>query len=162
MSDEEIARLIAAAFDHGKPNRPPQQLIRSSSVEAKQVQDFFAGRRWQEITFESLQNDYVGDGGACLWFMTPEAAAYYMPAYLRIAALQYEQADSIAAEFVGKLLRVAVGEESNIADAVTLLNIEQNKVIARVLERITLRSESMSGNQDAATALRLKWYAYLL
>lgn len=158
MSDEAFDKMIEKAF--GERVAPSGRLVKGSQAEALQIQDFFAGKRWQEITLDALQKEYVGDGSACLWFMTPLVAAYYLPAYLKIAALTYAEADAISAELVIKLRRVAEGDESDFAEALKLLNDEQNLTIAHVLEWIATQYEVGGPIKDASMALALKWNRY--
>ena len=159
-ADKGLAEAIDSAFA-GRAPPDPSRLVGSDSLEARRVRDFFAGKPWRSITLHSLQRDYVGDGSACLWFMTPEAVAYYLPSYLRITALQFEAADSIATEFISKLLRAAHHEENNIALAMDLLGPEQHRAIAAVLRRVAEKYERGTPVQDATDALNLRWREYL-
>ena len=159
MNDEKLNQLIEHAFS--KTVAPNGSLVKGSQAEAQQVQDFFAGKNWREINLNSLQVEYIGDGSACLWFMTPAVAAYYFPAYLKIAALTYAEADAISAEFMIKLRRVAEGENNDFAKAVGFLSEEQNSAVACVLKKIATRYEAGSPIQDASEALSLRWGRYL-
>ena len=152
--------MIDAAFG-GRSPPAVSNLVRSASLEAQQIMGFFAGKKWSDITLKTLQNDYVGDGSACLWFMTPEAAAYYLPAYLKMAVLDYYAADAISSEFMIKLHRVAEGDENNLAEGLATLNTKQNEAIARVLEVVASDYESTGVVQDATRALKLRWARYL-
>lgn len=159
MSEKTLDEEIESAFPHAMP--PKGRLVKGVQIEAQQVQEFFAGRAWWEITLEALQKEYLGDGSACLWFMLPHAVAYYLPAYIRIAAMAYVEADAISAEFVIKLRRVAEGNGGDFADALELLNDRQNAVIASVLERIAGEYETVGRIEDASVALALRWGQYL-
>ena len=58
--------------------------------------EFFAGKSWKEISAKLLRNEYIGDGSACLAFMSPKAFRYYLPAYMTIAITEYDDADMVA------------------------------------------------------------------
>lgn len=152
----EIKCIVNDAFGSSTPP-DASQLVRGNNIEALQVKDFFAGKYWQEITLRSLQHDYIGDGGACLWFMTPAAVAYYFPAYLLIACLDYFEADAISGEFVSKLVRSARGEPSNISDALGMMTPSQNAAIAYALDFIYSNYESEEFASNAKVALDLRW-----
>lgn len=65
------------------------------NYEGNQMANFFRGKTWQQITLKSLQDEYNGDGSACLCFMSSEAFRYYLPAYMIIAINEYLEADVI-------------------------------------------------------------------
>lgn len=155
-----LGEIIDRVF--GESAVPNGSLVKGSQIEAQQVQDFFAGKTWRKVTLEALQKEYVGDGSACLWFMVPLVAAYYLPAYLKITALEYAEADAISAEFVIKLRRVAEGEDNDFAKALKSLNDEQNCAIALVLKQVATQYEAAGPIKDASVALALKWDRYLV
>jgi hypothetical protein len=159
MSNETLGEIIDRAF--GERAAPNGSLVKGSQIEAQQVQDFFAGKTWRKVTLEALQKEYVGDGSACLWFMAPLVAAYYLPAYLMITAVAYAEADAISAEFVIKLRRVAEGEDSDFAKALKLLSDEQNFAVSLVLKQVATQYEATGPIKDASLALALKWERYL-
>ena len=76
-------RIRAAFADASYPG--DDNIAAGSSFEAQDVQEFFKGKHWEEITLHSLRHDYQGDPSACLNMMTPEAFRYYLPTYLFIA-----------------------------------------------------------------------------
>ena len=102
----ELVAAIRDAFPHSPvPTRNdiwPKS--RGRHLEADQVADFFAGKKWTEISLLSLQNEYIGDGSACLCFMNPKAFRYYFPAYMLIAIQDYDNADVIADSAVNALI----------------------------------------------------------
>ena len=159
-SGSDIKHLIEVAFGHSDPPTP-SSLVSGESIEAQQIRDFFVAKTWQQITLSSLQNQYIGDGSACLWFMTPEAVAYYLPSYLLLSCLEYYEADAISSEFVFKLAQVACGEVNNISVGLERMTAAQNTVIARALRYIETEFESQHPVNNAKKALDLRWQKYL-
>ncbi|MGH7208827.1 MAG: DUF6714 family protein [Nitrospiraceae bacterium] len=72
-----------------------KNIVQGSSLEAKEIESFFKGKRWEEITLESLKTNPPMDSSAGLSFMTKEAFQYYLPAYLMIAIDHKSEADVI-------------------------------------------------------------------
>jgi hypothetical protein len=156
----EICSLVEEAFkDVTRPS--DDRLVQGRSIEALQIQDFFRGKHWSEITLHALQHDYIGDGSACLWFMTPEAVIYYLPAYLLIACTEYYEADAISSELIYKFVRSATGEVNNVSIALEKLTNKQNIAIARFLKFISDNFESKEPTDYASNALQLRWGKYL-
>ena len=106
------------------------------SLEAKQVGEFFAGRRWDEITLQLLRRSYVGDPAACLGFMRRSTFLYYLPAYLRICAKDGYKADAI---FETTLWRLTPQQTSKHGRAHTEVSPK-----ARTRRRSVLCSPSLS------------------
>ena len=158
-SGSDLKDFIEVAFGHSDPPSP-SRLVNGDRLEVQQVRDFFAAKTWQQITLSSLQNDYVGDGSACLWFMTPEAVAYYFPSYLLLSCFEYYEADAISSEFVFKLARVASGEVNNISVGLEQMTAAQNTAIARALLYIDTEFESKHPDSNARTALDSRWQKY--
>ena len=88
-SAEQLAREIDRAFS---AERYPgdDHLINSSSLEAVEVRDFLRGRRWNDLRIEELARNH-----ASLFFLTPEALRYYIPAFLIASVLHYDDSDQI-------------------------------------------------------------------
>ena len=98
MNSEELLSQIEKAF--GDLSKPEKNEIASDTsgyhLECNQVAEYFAGKAWREITAQLLWSEYIGDGSACLSFMSPQAFVYYLPTYMTIAINEYEHADVIA------------------------------------------------------------------
>lgn len=97
MNKDDVLKTIQAAFQDIPYPGDDHIAYRKSIPEAEEsrVAEFFRGKRWEEITAKTLQEDYRGDG-SCLAFMSDEAFIYYLPAYMVIAIQEYEEADVIA------------------------------------------------------------------
>ena len=59
-------------------------------LECNQVAKVFRGKHWRDIPLETLRTQH-----SAIFFFTPEAYAYFLPAYLIAGALHYEDADAI-------------------------------------------------------------------
>jgi hypothetical protein len=98
MSEEDESNRLKKEFRDSFSNRLSYdgQVVSDDQVlEARQISDFFLGKKWEEITLDALQNDYIGDPSACFSFMTDEAKKYYFPAYVIASLTNYYEADLI-------------------------------------------------------------------
>ena len=163
MTDEELSKAIDLVFS-AVPKPTPENVSASVGPEGEMVQDFFSGKDWKDITLETLENEYPGDHGACLGFMTPEAFIYYFPAYLKIAAFSYNEGESPSQSLVCRLFNAAEGiiKDDN-TEAINSFDYEQNKVVAVVLKKIADEQEGGEPDwaKDATNALNLRWGKYL-
>jgi hypothetical protein len=84
-----VAKQVENAFGE-VPYPGNDRLVEGSSSETIEVENFLRDRRWQELQFADLINNHES-----LFFMTPEAIRFYLPAYLIVSLLHYEKADRI-------------------------------------------------------------------
>lgn len=128
---------VKAAFS-SVPYPGDENLIRGSSVEAQEIQEFFRGKRWEEITLEKLRGHPTmvsSDGPA---FMTVEAFHYYLPAYLMIIIDKKPEADVIP-EFIINTLSVTDAPEQRrkwYEARVARFTKAQRRAIKSVLEYV--------------------------
>ncbi|WP_147447096.1 DUF6714 family protein [Corallococcus sp. CA054B] len=88
MSDDDLRRLIEHAFS-GVP-RPEKKRVayaRGAWETPKLVRDF-GGRDWKDVPIEKVR-----DHAAHLSLFSPEALAYYLPAYLSAALVDLDVRD---------------------------------------------------------------------
>lgn len=99
-----IRKLVEAAFKkEGPPS--PSKIISSLHLEPLQIRDYFAGKKWWDITLQGLFDGYAGDSSACLTFMTPAGVEYYLPAYLLMATEHYYDGGIVTEDFAYGLKR---------------------------------------------------------
>jgi len=93
----KLVEDIQRAFSHtpypGNGNLVPETPY--LDLEAEQIRDYLRGKKWQDLTAESIWQEYKGDPGALLPFMTPIAMRYYLPAFLLMGIREYEKSDII-------------------------------------------------------------------
>ena len=96
MDAHVVKKVIETAWT--KAPYPGDENLRGGGggLEAEQVADFLRGKEWKDVSLTSLQSEYVGDGSACLSFLSAAAYRYYLPAYMLIAVDHYDDADVIA------------------------------------------------------------------
>ncbi|ERJ33261.1 hypothetical protein L810_4519 [Burkholderia sp. AU4i] len=63
-------------------------------IEARAVDRFFRGRRRFAITLE-VRDNYECDESACLGFIEPEAFAFFLPLFMKLAACEYDASNNI-------------------------------------------------------------------
>lgn len=95
MTVLEVLSLIDDAFSNiSQPNIvADSENVLYENYEGRTVNDFFSGRYRDEITLNVLINKYPGDYSAALFFMTEEALLYYLPQFMKLCLLHYEEVD---------------------------------------------------------------------
>jgi len=138
----------------------PAKVTDKDSVEAIQIQNYFAGKLWTEIDWDWL-NKYIGDPSACLFFMTQEAYIYYLPCYMKVSLLEYDAADVMPYTLLNIFSRFAKDHEDSFCNKLQMLTYKQRKVVATFLQ--LLSKEYQIKNQDIAAqlALEIYWNKYL-
>jgi hypothetical protein len=93
---------IDLAFGH-LPIPDDDHLVLDNSgyhLECNQVKEKFRGRHWRSLLLKDLE--FEADS---LAFFTPEAFRFFLPAYIRVSLLNYEEADIIPMSVLGSLTR---------------------------------------------------------
>lgn len=130
-----------------KENPPgANEVISSLHLEPLQIRDYFAGKRWWDITLQGLFDDYIGDSSACLTFMAPAGVEYYLPAYLLIAVEHYYDGGVVTEDFAYGLKRSIMRDDLYRMGA---YSVEKKKAIVEVL--VFLWKEY--GDEEALAAL---------
>lgn len=161
---QKEARKIIAEVAHAFGDDPPPlrcDLVESNSLEAIQVRDFFAGKSWWQIDLASLQKDYVGDGSACLTFMSGQAFVYYLPSWLTIACGQFLQADAISSGLFSKLIRPIADQRHPQHLELLNLAVPKHRAIARALQFLSKHYLAREIEDQAAQAVEMFWHKYL-
>ena len=146
--------------EFGFPYPGDSQLVSGNTIEHNQVAAYFRGKHWSDVTLEWL-NDYVGDPSACLWFMTPAAVRFYLPAYLRISLEHYHTSNAIPDAVIHMLELAATERNGEVAQALDPLTQEQKRVIARYLHLMSKEYWHLYPVDSAALALEPYWGQYL-
>jgi hypothetical protein len=107
-------------------------------LEARAVEEFFSGRSLSEITLQRLTDGYMHDPAACLVFMTPEAFAFFLPAFMRIALEDYDHADVIPEVVIGRFVEMAEGrDDERLAAIRSSYSTPQIRCVADFLEEMS-------------------------
>ncbi|CAB3772781.1 hypothetical protein B7G54_37460 [Burkholderia puraquae] len=129
-----------------------------SGIESCAVDDFFRGKKRFEVTLKELREDYECDESACLTFMKPKAFAFFLPLFMKIATLEYDEADNIPDSLVYKLHRMATGGASDWLDEIskTYTKNQRDSIIDFLdeMSRIEWRHQDPDLAADAASLLR--------
>ncbi len=96
LTAEELTQLIEAAF--AETAYPGDERLVSESCDLE-VAAAFRGRHWRELPLDMLARYHEA-----LFFFTPEAYCYYLPAFLLASALHYDEADLIPHSVVFSLI----------------------------------------------------------
>jgi hypothetical protein len=159
--------LLDEAFPDDSPPMGDKLTSHATGVgsEYDYVKAYFEGKRWKDVTLDSLRSGYPGPASACLNFMSPEAFRYYLPAFLIITMEDPVEADAIVDTVISSLrppefpdadfldfVRRYLGEESTkqftsqenlaqdrriFAETVALLSDMQKRAVRAFLQFMT-------------------------
>ena len=141
MNKENMKNVIWNAFPSA--DAPVGSIVNLDNIpytyenyEGISVKKFFSGKKNTDVTLESLKAEYEAPIPACLFFMTPEAASYYLASLVVICIDDYYGADALV-DSVMYLLSgdvVADGKGAIWADAVfALMNEKQIDALVQFL-----------------------------
>jgi hypothetical protein len=120
MTNNELLQSIAAAFSSaGLPLTVVDDV--PGDFERHDIQDAFAGKTW-----DSISDDVLLHHAEAVFFFTPEAWVYYLPAYMSFMIRDLEGCDFVIHSVVESLV-------SNMDEYRPLLGTCQRQVIADVL-----------------------------
>ncbi|MBU9150546.1 hypothetical protein LGN04_07965 [Burkholderia multivorans] len=130
-------------------------------VEPRDVEAFFRGRRRFDVSLDDLNNVYEHDPSACLGFMLPRAFAFFLPAFMKISILHYEQAGVISDTVVYRLCDMAKGRANdNLSAVLSSYTLEQLELIPNFLlemSRVEWRYHNPDLASEASALLREKF-----
>ncbi|MCO8592615.1 DUF6714 family protein [Burkholderia multivorans] len=130
-------------------------------VEPRAVEAFFRGRRRFDVTLGDLNNVYEHDPSACLGFMLPRAFAFFLPVFMKISIIDYEEADVISDAVVRRMYDMAKDRaDDNLSAVLSSYTREQLETILNFLlemSRIEWRRHNPDLASEAATLLREKF-----
>lgn len=165
MTKDDIIQRIKSDF----PLLPlPETVVASlgGGFEPELIQDYFQGKDWLEIARDGLRG-YEGPTDGCLFFMTPNAFCYYLPAYLLMFLESYDPfGHSTMYDATFYSLTVHETEKAECLErdwrlaCFERLNLQQKQDIANYLEYEDRVHGEESGN-DAKKALDSFWYQFL-
>jgi hypothetical protein len=97
---EELRQQIETAFAEVEYPGDDRLVYDTSGdhLECNEVAAAFRGKHWKEIPLDTLR--YHSSG---IFFLTPEAYRFYLPAYLIAGSLHYDQADLIPDSVVSSI-----------------------------------------------------------
>lgn len=107
MCIEKKINLLEAIYRIFSNKKIPKKTVRDSSLnwpEYCNISDYFMGKQFDAVTLTSLFNELQVPHDTCLYFMTPEAKAYYLGSYLIISLNDYELSDLIPEALVNLLI----------------------------------------------------------
>lgn len=98
---ESLRREIEGAFADAKYPGDDKLVYDDSGghLECNEVATAFKGKQWKEVPLDVLRYHSAG-----LFFFTPEAYRFYLPAYLIAAALNYQDVDTLPGSLIFSLI----------------------------------------------------------
>src|SRR5690349_10932784 len=97
MSADTLSKAICEAFaDSRKPD--PAEIVRNLHLEGEEIRDAFRDQTWTELTVPFLTYHRQA-----VFFFTPEAWAYFVPAYMQAVVNRYEETDTMVNELLATI-----------------------------------------------------------
>lgn len=154
MSEPSLLELQSALRKVFPAEPPRANLWNVTSLEGQRVKSYFSKRLWGSVSLDSLLVEYRGDRSACLSFMTPAGAAYYLPAYLLMAITDPVAADMIFEGLMYEIMGNFPGQ-SPVRQGLATLNDEQKEVLEKCLEYLAQTPDL--GVRQLATHALARW-----
>lgn len=158
-----------AVFQRGRypSNRPAAQSSRiGDGWEGDEAERFFRGRSADEVTYETLVDEYRKDWSITPCLLNDEAYVFFLPAFMRVALEDYERGETptLTVAVVSDFLEMAKGElDSRLLSVLRAFSQEQLGFVADYLQEVHDRHYHVFGDEnDAACALRLFWHQFKL
>ena len=96
LTSQEIIQRIVVAFDERKlAGSGPIFLTHSCEVDIRALEELARRSSWP-----NFPNDVLGENSLALTFMTPEAFALFLPAYLVLSVKRYSETDTLTASLI--------------------------------------------------------------
>ena len=89
-SERIVQRIVDAFGPRTLPERDPIFLSHSSEVDMRTIERLAGRSRWME-----LPHDVLCANPLALAFMTPDAFAWFLPAYLVVSVTRYAESDTL-------------------------------------------------------------------
>lgn len=150
----------------GDNNIIPQgrSAAKDADWEPGKVYKYFRDKRWQDISYEHLIDNYDGPSQACLNFMTEQAVRYFLPAFL-IMSLEKDQSMvsfSVILQLMPDDYSITPWPESphkieKLENKFAPYSLKQKQTVARALEYLSFQLN----DEDAFTALECYWHRFL-
>jgi uncharacterized protein DUF6714 len=122
-------------------------------LECNQVAEAFRGLQWQDVSVDLLLNQPDS-----LFFFTPEAYRYYLPAFMIAAVQSYADMDIVVINLVHTLIPPAKGQDHNRFEArMQGLNPRQRSAVRRFLEFLKSAHAQDFPRNDLQLALETYW-----
>ena len=101
-----------------------------SNLECAEVATAFRGRHWSEIPLETLAYE-----NQALFFFTPEAYRFYLPAYLKGMVSHYDELDAAVAATLFSLTRPPyLKDRRDYLQRIEIFTVPQRKAIISSLQ----------------------------
>lgn len=130
---EALALQISRSFDNVQYPGDSNLVVmsRKDDEERNEVVKTFSGKHWRDISIDSLRYHYDA-----LFFFTPAAYGFYLPAYLRASVLHYDEAGMIPGSVIFSLTppeERSGPEMVKFISRVDSLNLAQKRAITSFL-----------------------------
>ena len=172
-----LAARVRASFSE---RTQPLQYGRDHGWESEDIDKFFKGRRWQDVTALLIWHESRAgelDTASFLDFMTDECFCYFLPAYMQMVLLEYSTAPIDLAWISSPVFSSLIAYEPSFQDGdsqkislaklkkYSLLTNEQKNVVADFLLHQTkhngiLLAQAGSENKTAQLAFNSYWHQF--
>lgn len=126
-------------------------------LECSQVARHFRGKHWRDLT-----TDFLRKHADAIFFFSPAAYAYFLPAFLRSSIEDFESADVVPSNVVVSLSRSLSGwKPEQFAQRIKNLTVPQRKAVAAFLRYLETERADYFVLGDPKTVLEEFWSRYL-
>lgn len=164
----DIKRCIINAF---KDLRPPasNMLVQGDDGDSEDIQKAFNGKHWRDIDFDFVLYEFTES----LFFFSPSAYRFYLPAYLMMTLDNYSKADIIPDIIIatlqvpdnptddlfgkGKIFERLADDISRERSKFELFTPEQKHAIRLFLEYMAKNHKDDFHNNEPQEALKCYW-----
>ena len=147
MREDQFAELQDYIREAFPVDLPPEVLIQHSCNECYSLQKAFIGKRWTEVPGITIVENYDK-----LPLFTPEAFAFYVPAFMTFVLREATQDDSVLEFLIYSLSPSGDNSESFLNLRKEKLNSAQRKAICNFLHFVRIKDDSFES--DIAGAMK--------
>lgn len=184
MNKSNLLLQIREAFDSTKYPGDSNILIKSNSLEAMDVFNFFKGKNWEEVDLDCLSEE-----NSSLAFLSEDGFIYYLPTFMKLILYNLELADVQTEQFINRLtlpdsseyflFKLLIGEKVTLnKEALEVFSKEatnrinkfirivnrfskkQSEVIYLFLDYLIQNSQDFVIEEDALKAISRYWFIY--
>lgn len=126
-----------------------QPITEKNGIESNFIESFFRTYNRNQITINLLNSKYSHDPSACLGFMTPSAYAFFLPAFMRIAITEFDEANLIPFVIVWQLLDISNASDDDRKSAIikNYSKDQLNEIIDFLSDMAKLHSEDFANDE---------------
>lgn len=141
MKADDVAELVAFIRASFPDDSPPEELIEHLCDECLSLRKAFIGKTWSDISENTIVENYDK-----LPLFTPEAFAFYVPAFMTFVLREATKDDSVLEFLIYSLSPSGDNSESFLNLRKEKLNSAQRKAICNFLHFVRIEDDSFESD----------------